>query len=185
MCNCNGVPSEQGQHCLNSQGPWDVGAKEGFAQFYGDKLYNFDTEPNATFVYYKPFPNSTTPGDDAPPPVAKDGFGDYYNNPGPDLRWNMKKCGGGYNGTSVEYDWMRFYYNIGSQDSGRAATRTQMLDLFAIYKLACGTQCTPSNYTNVAFNSLNSAAESYYNGGPGDARYQRFNTWGFNEGINE
>jgi hypothetical protein len=186
-CRCDSVETET-RHCLNSKEEWNVGAVEGFGHFYGDKIFNNDTQGNATFVYYKEFQNSDTPSDYTNPPMAKDGFGATSH---PDNKWNDLKCTpNGAFVTSVEYDLMRFFYNVGSSDSGSGgpSTRTTINQMFDIYKAACGgsgspAKCNSFNSPSVSFNfnNLYYAAQSYY--GPGDPRFTRFSRTANNEGA--
>jgi hypothetical protein len=184
-CRCDQV-STATQHCLNSQEGWTEGAAEGWAHSIADKTFNDNTEANATFAYYKEFQNSDEDYDYSMPPQAKDGFGDPSNNF--DLRWNWLKCSPTYVESGVEYDWMRFYYNISSQDSGRASTRVSTVDLFYIYRLACSGQmygsCNSGNVQNLNSNSLRyNGALPYYGNNPSDPRYLRFVEYGDIEGV--
>jgi len=185
QCRCDNVSTYQG-HCLNSKETFTAGASEGFAQSYADRVFNYDGQQNATFVNYKEFQNSDTPSDFTYPPMAKDGYGSPSN---PDIKWNVNKCSYTTLPTAVEYDWMRFHYRIAAHDtgSGGPSTRTALPDLFNIYKMACSGNtvdpCTPSNSTNLVWENLRSAAETYY--GANDSRYFRFRDTGILEGVNQ
>jgi hypothetical protein len=184
-CRCDNV-STATQHCLNSKEGWNVGGVEGWAHSIADKTFNNNTQANATFVYYKEFQNSDTDNDYSMPPQAKDGFGSPSNNF--DRRWNTNMCTFGLT-SSVEYDWMRFYYNIGSQDSGRASTRVSTSNLFYIYKLACSGsmdgECNSGNSLDLNWTRLVNDGALPFFGSNSDPRYVRFVDYGSIEGVTQ
>ena len=157
VCRCDNVTSAK-EHCLNSKEDFNVGEIEGFAHFYATRVFNWNTEPNAKMVYYKQFQNSNAASDYTNPPMAKDGFGNIQR------RWMQTKCPAGRAGRGNEWDFLQFYYDIGSEDSGRAGKRTDLSYLKDIYHLACTGYVWQwcNQTTNPTWQNLRDSSYTYY-----------------------
>jgi hypothetical protein len=165
VCRCDNVYSPDPpyyiakKHCLNSRELSRVAQYEGFAHFFATKVWNNDTQADATFVYYKRFQNSETSFTE--PPMAKNGFDPIkWLETTPGTGTSPPGCKTPWSGLGVEFDWLTFFYNVTSRDSGRAATRTTLPDLYNIYELACGGTCT--NTTAPTGVQLYNAACTYF-----------------------
>jgi hypothetical protein len=127
LCRCDHVPPIQGpEHCLQSRESYDVSATEGFAQFFGTKLFNLDTQGDATLNYYKRFRYGQGELDYWDPPVPADAFGYVH--------WIDDYCTQPLTDFGVEWDWLNFFYKVTSR---HASPITDLPHLYNIFKRAC------------------------------------------------
>lgn len=171
LCRCSHVDALFGNsHCIQSRGSIGGGQVEGFAQAYAARVFNEDSQANATFVYYKPFFTPyNNPNYKMNPPMS---FSAFSNN-----RFMSNYCGAANKG--VELDWMQFYYQLTAQAT---LNKTEMSYLFSIYKLACTNNVnTKCNGQTVTWEKLRATAQTYWGGNP---IYTKFRDTGVNAGVN-
>ena len=156
FCGCQHVDAANGYHCLQSVEVPSSAAQEGFAQFYASKLWNDQSRPQCTFVYYKEFLTNAgcppslfqpLPGEIPVPTVNPTPFqcATFNTQFGPatsvmppnvhdcraPFRYRNKFCP---NPTlSTELDWMRFFMSINTLSD----MRVSMDEIFQIYRQAC------------------------------------------------
>jgi hypothetical protein len=161
-CQCGSqIPANERSHCLQSREKMNVAEEEGTAHFFSTELWNRNTEPNATFVYYKPFMGVN--GGWSYPPMA---MGAY--NP---IRWmtTYPPCSTPWTDRGVEWDWLTFYWNVTARDR---VDFTPLYSLAAIYMYACsGNFYTRCNYQDPTSTQIKAAAAALF--GPSSSKYRR------------
>lgn len=171
LCRCSHVDALYGNsHCIQSRGSIGGGQVEGFAQAYAARVFNIDSQPNATFVYYKPFFTPyNNPNYKMNPPMS---FSAFSNN-----KFMSNYCGAANKG--IELDWMQFYYQL---TASATLNKTEMSYLFSIYRLACTNNVnTKCNGQTVTWEKLRATAQTYWGGNP---IYTKFRDTGVNAGVN-
>lgn len=173
--------NELRKHCLTSREIEPAAPTEGLAHFFAATLWNYRSESNCTFVYYKDSARDTGGGQPTidRPPVAR--------SCDTQVKWLENHCGGqdggAYGGPSrvgVEWDWMNFYVDV-----NKGSSSTTLSDLSQIYQTACGGDDAGPRACNgeePAFASLSGAAKTVF--GPSDLRAQKFSSSGGLNGVN-
>jgi hypothetical protein len=146
MCQCAHVPTDEQGHCLQSLERPSAAQLEGFAQFFGAKVWNKDLEGDCTFVHGKNFLNTACMPGVQNCSANPNGVGMVNEYPIPvscrqAVRWRNNHCFGS-NATpdllahGTEYDWLEFYYAI--NNNAVPEERFSMSDIFGSYLDACG-----------------------------------------------
>jgi hypothetical protein len=100
LCRCDQVTQSNQLHCMQSLEVYTSAFSEGFAHFYGGKLYNSRAESDCQFVYYKEISVFFGVLD---PPVGVDC--------NLDVQWRDSYCSP-IPSSATEIDFMRFLWNL-------------------------------------------------------------------------
>ena len=120
---------------------------EGFAHFFAAKTFNWQSESNCTFPYYKEF--VTADNIVHSPPYAIDCDAQ--------TQWMQSYCV--QSGDGVEMDWMQFFWSL----TRPAAGATTIPDLDDIYFRACNNaECDGSK--EVDYEDVRTAAQGHFQG---------------------
>jgi hypothetical protein len=126
-----------------------VAEEEATAHLFAAKLWNYDWQANATFVYYKPFHELN--GQWVYPPNK---HADAYHA----SKWmtSTAHCTLPWTDRGVEWDWLAFYWNATSRDR---PNYTKLSQLASIYSYACtGTWYLPCQYQDPSPSQILGAA---------------------------
>jgi hypothetical protein len=170
-CKCDHYDTSWGNqlHCIQSREIIGGAQLEGFAHAFASRVFNWTSDSNATFVYYKPFLyDSSFVGY---PPLGFDAYNPYL--------WMEDHCTS--SGRGVELDWLNFYYGVSSEDT---ANQTIFSNLFEIYMQTCtGNAGIACSGQDVQWSALLTNAQAYYGGSAANSYYLRFRDRGIDSGI--
>jgi hypothetical protein len=172
MCKCDHYTTAWGnqEHCMQSRENFGGAQVEGFAQAFAARTFNYTSQTNASFVYYKPFMTDIWGSVDYPPV-----WFDAYS---PAL-WMETNCFASNRG--VEMDWMNFYYRVAAESASTPVSFTQ---IFGIYNRACtGNPATKCDNQTVSWSGLSSSALTHFGGSTSNPYYRQFTDWGSDSGV--
>jgi len=178
-CGCKHVPYEFSDiHCMQSRGDTGSAQSEGFAHAFAARVFNFDSQADGLFTYYKPFKSPySVPNPTLGPPLGIRMFWD--------TKFMSNFCSSGSAGKGIEFDWMQFFYKVTALQT---PNRVSVQDLFFMYRHACANgnwwaTCSADDpNSTVSWSKLLTAAQLLY--GATDPRYIRFRDTGVAVGVN-
>lgn len=177
-CRCDHLAASIRKHCIQARMS-DRGAQaEGFAQYYGARLFNtFSPTASCSFAYYKERLVPWPPGTIQPIPV--------FLNCRATTKWMDNTCPApGPSNLATEHDYMNFYYDIGTADAAHIVT-FDALD--AIHRRACTgdpTRACVAARDTMHWSALTASALAHYSSNPLDTHYLRFFESGGTYGVN-